>query len=785
MNSVFLKNDIKNKKGITVILSLFIIISTVLMGSSTNILINIFKSMDNLFQVSLVPSVVQMHTGYMDIEKILNFGNSNEFVNKTQIAEMITINNDKLYLNSDISEYDSIMDISFVKQNKSFDFLLNLNNDIAVIKNGEIGIPVYYLKKNNINIGDKITLNLGNEIIEYKVAEIIRDAQMNTSIVHSKRFLISDEDYNYLSTKIDDREYLIEFLLFDNINISDFIDMYNLHQLPNNGAMVNYNLFLLLNSLTFGAIVLIIILISFFISFISIICIRFSIVSTLEEDFVDIGILKAIGLNNYSINNLFLTKYFVIIFSAAIVGFFISLVLSRFMLNFVQLYFGVYYNTLYDNFFTLVSVLIPSVLLFLYSLFLLQKFNKVMAIDAMNYNENLLQAKTKKINVKISNYENTDINILIALKNLVCRFKNYFTIFLVYTICVFIVIIPFNFSKTITSPSFINYMGNPNSDIRIDLTFSDSMESLNTVIAHINSDSDFVKKTLLVTNNLKYKTEEGKLKNLLVESGDLSAFQLNYVKGNPPKTDFEISLSELMSKELDTNINDSITVVIDEKEVEMTVSGMYQDITNGGRTAKTKYVPKSNHNTLWYIIYADYDKNVDVESKNKFYENKFKNLENVKVISITNYVNQTLGGLISSVKIISYLSILLASSIIILITYLYISMIFLKEKNDIFILSKLGVNMKNIQKQYIITFSIITYLGITIGLIFSQLLGSTIVSGIWSFLGASKVILVNDFIFNLIILPLFLLIIVNITIIASSRFDKNIFGSEKTYEKNY
>lgn len=43
-----------------------------------------------------------------------------------------------------------------MKQNANFDFLLDLNNKVIQISKGEIGVPIYFMQKYNLHIGDEI-----------------------------------------------------------------------------------------------------------------------------------------------------------------------------------------------------------------------------------------------------------------------------------------------------------------------------------------------------------------------------------------------------------------------------------------------------------------------------------------------------------------------------------------------------------------------------------------------------------------------------------------------------
>ena len=69
---------------------------------------------------------------------------------------------------------------------------------------------------------------------------------------------------------------------------------------------------------------------------ISFLILRFTIVFTLEEEYKEIGIMKAIGIKNFTIKIIYLIKYFVLIVVAALVGLIFSIPLSNVMINTVS-----------------------------------------------------------------------------------------------------------------------------------------------------------------------------------------------------------------------------------------------------------------------------------------------------------------------------------------------------------------------------------------------------------------------------------------------------------------
>ncbi|MEZ4643652.1 MAG: hypothetical protein R3E31_13125 [Chloroflexota bacterium] len=91
-------------------------------------------------------------------------------------------------------------------------------------------------------------------------------------------------------------------------------------------------------------------------------------------------------------------------------------------------------------------------------------------------------------------------------------------------------------------------------------------------------------------------------------------FPLDYVKGTAPQRENEIALSNLNASEMEKQLGDTVTLVIDGQAREMVVSGVYQDITNGGRTAKAM-LPHNPQTAIWYTISLDLAPGVSIEEK--------------------------------------------------------------------------------------------------------------------------------------------------------------------------
>jgi len=185
--------DFKRNRVITTALAVFLILSALLMAGGLRTAVTMISSLTGLNERAMPPVYLQMHKGTYDEETLENFVEIHNYIKDSLVVKMLDISNAKIIYQGETLE-KSLMDNGFIIQNGGFDFLLNMDNEIAVVQGGEIGVPVYYGSELGIQVGDVITLHEGDYRKELTVSTIIRDATMNSALTSSKRFLISQAD---------------------------------------------------------------------------------------------------------------------------------------------------------------------------------------------------------------------------------------------------------------------------------------------------------------------------------------------------------------------------------------------------------------------------------------------------------------------------------------------------------------------------------------------------------------------------------------------------------------
>lgn len=759
------KKDLLRKKVITLVVFAFILLSTLLVASGINMILELSSALNALFAAAEVPHFVQMHVGEIDQGKIDRWAVGDGRIQAQQTVAMITVDGSNLYLgDSQVPEENSIMDISFVQQNESFDFLLDLDNQIIQLSTGEIGLPIYYAQERKMKLGDPVTLRRGTWEKTFTVAALVRDAQMNPAVIHSKRFLISKADFAATRAHFPETEYLIEFRLNDPALIGEFSNDYQSSGLPRTGPAVDHRLFKIFNALTDGIVVGVVIILSLLLMIIALLCLRFTLLSTLEEDIREIGVMKAIGISRHDIRRIYLFKYIIVGALAALLGYLASLFLNRALSGNILLYTGRAPKSLGQLLLPPFAVGIIFLIVLVSCTLVLRRFDRITAVQALRSGQVGESTNVRRLRLNQSRVPN--VNIFLGFNDIFQRFKLFWLLSFVFFFSVIMIVIPIHFLTTMESPSFITYMGLGRSDLRIDLRQSEQMaDRFQSMIAYLAADEDVARFAPLVTSQFTLLQDDGSREALNVESGDFTLFPLDYVQGSAPLQDNEIALSALSAQEMAREPGDTIILIVDGAEREMTVSGIYQDVTNGGRTAKAT-LPYNPENVIWYSVSLDLKAPEIIDAKAHEYAAAFYP---ARITDLEGYIAQTMGNSIDQLRKVTIVAIVVALFVSILITSLFLNMLITKDAAQIAVMRGIGFSLHQIRQQYLTRALFLLAMGILLGTLFSNTVGQRLVSAIWSFMGASQIKFVINPVQAYLIFPLLLLACVSLTTLVSIR----------------
>lgn len=733
------KNDLRHQPLQTFNIAFFIFLAVTFLATASQLTVHLTNSINQLVTSAKTPHILQMHTGDLNRNRLEEFVEKHQEISDYQVLNFLNIDNAELSINGH-SLKDSVYDNGFSVQSPRFDFLQDLDGQLIEAEPGQVYVPIFYYISKQMKLGDRLTI--GDRALE--VVGFVRDSQMNSSLSVSRRFVISQEDYDVLE-QMGSVEYLIEFRLHDLADSSKIETAYNQAGLEADGPpLLTYTLFQLINAFSDGMTILALIVISLLIILIALFSIRLTLLAKLEEDYRELSILKAIGIPLRNIQRLFLSKYLVVAGLASSLGFLASFGVKQPLLVNMKIFFGESQATIWTYLLALaISLLVFSIIAF--SMGRLAKQLKYLSLNPDQIHER---------EVLSPRFGSLPHILQLALADLWARKKIYTTMLSVFVLSLFVVLLPMSIYSTISHPSFINYLGLGNYDIRVDLSqISGKEKEVEQLISELETDPLIQKISVYRSYMLDYKTETGNKQKLWVDTGNQKDFSIKYIKGHAPTTDDQISLSKLRADDMEKKVGDQIPMLINGQEKNITISGIYSDLTNGGKTAKASF-PVEHQEAVWIIIPITLKTETSSQDFIKAYQDRYTF---AKFSDIESYRNQIFGSTIQMVSTISWWAFAGAIFLVLLITSLFIRMLFIKDLSQTALLKAIGFSNKQIQLQYVITSSLILILSLVIGNFFALTVGDSLASLLLSTIGIAGVTFIHNPLLTLLLIPLSIL----------------------------
>ena len=750
MRERLIQNDFKNNKLVTAAIICFMAVSAALMGLSVLLFGSLLNSIDRLMEKAETPDFLQMHSGEIDISALEAFSASRQEADRMQISTFLNLENGELSLGGH-SLADNSQDNGLCVQNSSFDYLLDLEGNRIWAYPGNVYVPVCYRSEYEIKPGD--FMRIGTE--ELTIAGFLRDSQMNSMMASSKRFLVNEQDYERLKP-LGDEEYLIEFKLQKGADVNKFSTAYGDAGLPGNGPTITYPLIRLMNALSDGVMILVILLVSAAILVISMLCIRYILLTSLEKDKREIGMMKAVGISRAGIHGLYFSKFLILSLIGALIGMLCALSISIPMRKQMNELYGTPENMGLIFLLSAAGILAVEGLILLFVHRTLNATDKLTAVEAL-YGTGRFEKKRNR----------------------------YIFISVITAAATALILIPMNIASTLSSPYFVTYMGIGSSQIRIDIRQSDRIGSITeSILNEMKQDEQVDGAVLMETRSYRVMLEDGREYSLLIENGDHSQYPVSYSEGRYPTGKDEIALSFLNASDLGLGVGDYVTVRMKhnsaEKTIRCRICGIYSDITNGGKTAKACFETQENSaSPMWSVIYVTLKDPNEIESWTDRYQNMVRNYDaSIRVTDIPSYMQVTYGQTISRIQKAAVLTMIASALILAIVVLLFIRLTIWQERGDCSLKKALGFVSADIRLSYLKKSLVYILIGMAAGVFLGVIPGQNLAGMLLGSLGASGFKFIIDPVRTFIFVPA---LIVMVAIIAAGISLKEI-DRIKAYE---
>ena len=140
-----------------------------------------------------------------------------------------------------------------------------------------------------------------------------------------------------------------------------------------------------MNALSDGLMIAVILLVSALVVAIALMCIRFTLLAKIEDDYREIGVMKAIGLRVSDIKKMYLAKYAAIAAAGCMLGFALSFMFKGMLLENIRLYMGESENSAYALLLGITGILLVFLAIIAYVNTVLKRFRNISAAEAIRF----------------------------------------------------------------------------------------------------------------------------------------------------------------------------------------------------------------------------------------------------------------------------------------------------------------------------------------------------------------------------------------------------------------
>ena len=741
-----LKKDLMSKKGLNIILFIFIMISAVLVFiSSTIIFIGITGPSDSKKLYKSSDAAIILNSPLNEKERLNNLimksMDENENVRSYYKTEILSIKDYEVDI-TDFCKNKSAesLNVNFcfsrlpVKSNLVYD----LDDKPFYVKNGEIALSARFKDELGAKIGDKLRISdeLGY-VYEFTISHFYKD--YDEIFI---RMIVSDQNYDTLKTRyfsiID--TYYLSFSEHEGFNMYSWVsDM---------SEKADYPIAIYYIDNDFSSHTVIVQLISFFMTLLSgfmiiliFLTIRFTVITELKEQEKEIGIMRAVGVDSLKFRWLFSAKYI----AFAVVGGTIGIAVGY---PFTMLFCKQIYKYLpMPSKIAMMSVgiiAVVSIILFiiLFSLFTMRKMKAISIMTAI-HGETLGERYSPGYTPKLHKNKLLPIPLYLAVSDIMSNFKRYIFLVMTYTLCVSIMLLTVYLRFSVISPNFYKYAFNNQIDFDIEFSaLTDDMQDIiseraiyenhslpqqiNEIIREQNIPAHY---ELYLIDDTYLKTTEGRVSDAMIYYYMNECDKLQYHEGKAPVLPNEVCISYYSAKQMNLSLGSVIEIDIpseydyrDQMRTEQFVITGFFDVMEAGIPiviVSPEFDPFENEE------YRDSYSSVVIDSddKDKVISQLEKYFGKDSVMTEKQYLYSFMAEFIPVLNLMMYSCCSAVIIISILITILYLNIFLAEAKQDISLLINLGFRERTIKNWQLLKILILGGISVFLGVATASTIG--------------------------------------------------------------
>ena len=728
------------------ILLILIILASAFVSSSANNILAVTGGLDYYFDKAGISDYLVATISQSMTEKIKTKLDNLSSVEKSTEEPIIYLSNGNVFCNGTKTEAISNMSFILPCDKMQLTYFDDNNNPVNSVQNGKVFISsASFMKKAKIKVGDKIEIKVGNVKKSFEIAGHIKDAALGGQLMDGVRFFVSPDDFAAYYNDSDGR--LLSGGLFY-ITSNDVSSLENeLNDLDSGIAFMASRDLLKFSYVMDVVVAFILLIVSVCLILVSFAALSFTITFSLNEEFREIGVMKAIGIDNAKIRGLYIVKYIALACVGTVIGFFAGIPFGKMLLKSVSE--KMVLETENGYLINIICAAAVAAVITLFSFGCTAKVKKYSPVDAVRSGETGERFHKKGI-LHFCNSRLDTVSFL-AANDVLCTPKKYAVITLAFTLCLSLVIVIANIANTLKSADMIKYIGVSSSDVY----YSDSENLIKASSPDaVERPEDYLDKIdkILAGNNIPAKSSIDVLfyaavnyKNNICKPTVYKGYRIDndkyfYTQGSAPQKSDEVALTRLTSDKLGAKIGDTITINWNSGERKYIVTAIYQTVFNMGdgvRLYKDAYADYKNIRGMM-DTQIDFNDNPTPEVINDRIEKLKVVFDSREIRNAKQYCASKLGRFLDTLTSIKILVIAISMIIAALVTALVERSFIEKEKGETAMLKAIGFKNSNIIKRDTMRLMLAAAVSATIAIAVSTPLTMLTVNPIMAIMGATE-----------------------------------------------
>lgn len=750
-----LRGNLRKKKGQSISLAILFCISLALLITSVRIY-NVSTSQIDAFVSKSKIASLMLWKGYTDgdEELIEKFAAEKDYISSVNTQDVLLVNGDTLQFGSDKTALPSSLSVFLTDYDLANNLVFASDTDSKIIlEPNSIAIPVYLSDLTGAAIGDTVAITNGKQKLEFTVQYIFKDALFGSEYISTKRVLLNHSDlFRLINGQTGKHNTIVSFNLVDDSKIAQLLSDYSATGLDQQFS-IDKNLLSQIYLASNGMIAVVFLIAAVFISLICFIVQRYSVITTLQYEYKQIALMKAIGIGLKYIKRIYLVKYCFI----GLIGLLGGLCLGQLLFSVMTP--GIAKSIVIVNPWQSYAITVMCSV-FTWTMFAALAYIQMNRIKRFTPIElaNLQHSERKSIHFIIKLHRgNAKPCFALAINDIVNKPKTYLKYTIALSLCFSLVLVLNNLKMTIQSHDFINYFGLTVGDIYTDISV-DNHNRANLIKLVDDYNELLLENGEKVTLGIDFYKDDTRIIDMSQISSEITALKsssstktFRFIEGTAPLSENEIALTTVLMKRYQKEVGDIITLEIDGIPKEYRITASYQALFNMGEIILLPDLFEVTGENVSYQVIAYVSPMKERASAYITYlQNKYEFLRGATADQI---ISRMTGNMVEQIAFAINLLIIIMFIFLCLIALLFTSLICFGEAYFVRTIKAMGINKSFLLSYQCIRVGAVILCSLLVSVLLSVTVGRNIASSAFAVTGLAKFELIIYWSYTFIYLP--------------------------------